>query len=174
MHILPNAYEQWEGRTEDSKRKSVLDNILRANKQNKDVGFNELISTFIAKIQEECHGFQRTDLVNLCSLAELQTWKEKMKQFDPIQDYDDNTQLQEEMKQLLAEIDTTRQSSDINTATSNRTNNKRKQQQKSKSRPKKRPKADFFLRRNNQATETPTIKVNAMEVEENQVWDPPE
>jgi hypothetical protein len=35
-------------------------------------------------------------------------------------------------------------------------------------------KADFFLKRNNQITETPTIEVNAMEVDENQVWDPPE
>jgi hypothetical protein len=37
MHIFPNAYEQLEGRTEDSKRESVLDIILRANKQNRDV-----------------------------------------------------------------------------------------------------------------------------------------
>jgi hypothetical protein len=62
-----------------------------------------------------------------------------MKAFDsipipiPIQEYDANTQLQEEMEQLLAEIDTTRQSSDVNTATSNRTSNKRKHQGKSKS-----------------------------------------
>jgi hypothetical protein len=61
MRIFPNAYEQWEGRPEERKRESVLDIILRTNKHNEDGGFYELISTFIGKIQAECHGFQRTD-----------------------------------------------------------------------------------------------------------------
>jgi hypothetical protein len=71
MHIFPNVYQQREERSEERKRETVIDTILRANKKNKDVGFYELISTFIAKIQVECHGFQRTNLVNLNSVAEL-------------------------------------------------------------------------------------------------------
>jgi hypothetical protein len=81
--VAVNVYEQWEGRTVDSKRESVLDIILRANKQNKDVGFYELISTFIAKIQVECHGFQRTDLINLCSLAEFQELDSPLLAYQP-------------------------------------------------------------------------------------------
>jgi hypothetical protein len=174
MRIFPNAYEQWEGRKEERKRESVLDIILRTNKHTEDGGFYELISTFIGKIQAECHGFQRIDLVNLGSLTELQNWKERMQTFDlisiPIQE--NNTQLQEEMEQLLAEIDTTRQSCDVNTANSNNTN-KRKQQNKSKSKPKKRPKTDFFKKRTKDAETSPNQK-NMAEVDENQVWDPPE
>jgi hypothetical protein len=60
---------------------------------------------------------------------------------------------------------------DVNTATS--TSNKRKQQPKSKSKPKKRPKTDFFQKRNNKP-ETPPDQQNTVEVDENQVWDPPE
>jgi hypothetical protein len=174
MRIFPKAYEQWEGRSEMRKRESVLDIILRTNKHTEDGGFYELISTFIGKIQAECHGFQRTDLVNLGSLTELQNWKERMQAFDliSIPTHENNTQLQEEMEQLLAEIDTTRQSSEVNTATSKRTN-KRKQQSKSKSKPKKRLKTDFFKTRNNKP-ETSPDQQSTVEVDENQVWDPPE
>jgi hypothetical protein len=71
------------------------------------------------------------------------------------------------MEQLLEEIEDARQ------LNNSKSGNKRKQQSKSKSKPKKRPKTDFFKIRNNKP-EIPPTQQKTVEVDENQVWDPPE
>jgi hypothetical protein len=56
MHIFPNVYQQREERSEERKRETVIDTILRANKKNKDVGFYELISTSLQKYKWNAMG----------------------------------------------------------------------------------------------------------------------